>query len=415
MELSPLRFILDLGTGSEHDTFQRILQMHVDCSEQEWKENLECPICLGVLFEPVQTRCGHLYCTTCILGMKSCAMCRKELTDADQFLDRKQERLIKTQPLVHCPNSVDCGWTGNIGSLHRHFKSECGFELCDCSLGCGISFKRNMMRTHFFFICPEGNIKCDLCELDMKRKEKQQHGMMCPKHLIQCEQCKQEVTRENAAEHKKSQCPRQPLSCLICKQVVLRQEMHSHVGNFCASHVILLAQQHIDLKEIVKQQAKLIEEQAKQYEALLLSKSRNTEGRRVWKIHGVDNDVLLPAFYFGGYKFRTECIFKNSYIGLFFHVVKGENDHQLSWPLQLTFEFQILNQERDASHITRGTSKLNTVEKRMPRNSKCSGIISSGGTWRWAKKDIFIQNPNHFQNNTWYLSVCIQLYQMWLI
>ncbi|XP_069809940.1 breast cancer type 1 susceptibility protein [Dendropsophus ebraccatus] len=52
------------------------------------QKNLECPICLDLMKEPVATRCDHIFCRYCMLqllskrkkGRAQCPMCKKEVT-----------------------------------------------------------------------------------------------------------------------------------------------------------------------------------------------------------------------------------------------------------------------------------------------------------------------------------------------
>ncbi|XP_075702767.1 breast cancer type 1 susceptibility protein [Rhinoderma darwinii] len=52
------------------------------------QKNLECPICLDLMKEPVATRCDHMFCRYCMLqllskkkkGRAQCPMCKKEIT-----------------------------------------------------------------------------------------------------------------------------------------------------------------------------------------------------------------------------------------------------------------------------------------------------------------------------------------------
>ena len=32
-------------------------------------ETLQCPVCFGIVLEPVQTSCGHLFCKKCVEGV----------------------------------------------------------------------------------------------------------------------------------------------------------------------------------------------------------------------------------------------------------------------------------------------------------------------------------------------------------
>jgi SWI/SNF-related matrix-associated actin-dependent regulator of chromatin subfamily A3 len=67
-------------TEENKAALQKMLQLSIDSQE-------DCPICLGMLKEPVITKCAHTFCTTClervIETQAKCPMCRNELESLD--------------------------------------------------------------------------------------------------------------------------------------------------------------------------------------------------------------------------------------------------------------------------------------------------------------------------------------------
>jgi SNF2 family DNA or RNA helicase len=64
----------------------------------------ECSICMEQFNNPVLTVCGHLFCCECLKASlnikKTCPTCRKDLTDMELILVKKQNKPIEDNPLI---------------------------------------------------------------------------------------------------------------------------------------------------------------------------------------------------------------------------------------------------------------------------------------------------------------------------
>ena len=98
------------------------------------KDFLQCPICLQLAVEAVETSCCHnIFCKDCLSAFtkKPCPVCRKEgVTWTDNILARRMISSIPTE----CP---DCGEKTTIGELPTHaskcpkWKLPCKIEGCN--------------------------------------------------------------------------------------------------------------------------------------------------------------------------------------------------------------------------------------------------------------------------------------------
>ena len=83
-------------------------------------EDFSCPICLGILCNPVVLSCGHRFCMKCVSAASyfcqtSCPVCRKE-----QILDMetiKGERIFNILNTAHALRGKHAGGL----PLHQHF------------------------------------------------------------------------------------------------------------------------------------------------------------------------------------------------------------------------------------------------------------------------------------------------------
>uniref|UniRef100_A0A8C3US15 RING-type domain-containing protein n=1 Tax=Catharus ustulatus TaxID=91951 RepID=A0A8C3US15_CATUS len=67
------------------------------------QKNLECPICLDVVQEPVSTKCDHIFCRFCMFkllskkkkGVVECPLCKTEVTKRSLKENSKFKQLIE--------------------------------------------------------------------------------------------------------------------------------------------------------------------------------------------------------------------------------------------------------------------------------------------------------------------------------
>ncbi len=114
----------------------------------------DCPVCLQVLREPNQaTCCGYSFCRTCIERVQaskgSCPTCSQAVFTV--FPDKRLQRSLN-QFRVKCTHEKEgCDWTGELGSLESHFKSDCPCEVVDCDFlyaGCEVRLPRRDVPVH---------------------------------------------------------------------------------------------------------------------------------------------------------------------------------------------------------------------------------------------------------------------------
>ncbi|KAI6651764.1 SID1 transmembrane family member 1-like [Oopsacas minuta] len=116
------------------------------------KDEYSCTICTGIYRDPIMTRCGHLFCTTCFEKHKgrkittNCPLDRKVLNATDYFADRFVKKLVE-KLRVHCPLEKDsCPWSGQLCNVIEHVKI-CDYRLVLCR-DCKMRIKRNELAMH---------------------------------------------------------------------------------------------------------------------------------------------------------------------------------------------------------------------------------------------------------------------------
>ena len=91
---------------------------------ESYLKELECPICCGIVNEPQQTSCGHLFCRECYNRLEDdmrwgakCPVCKQ---DHNTVQDSFNERRVKVLQ-VRCTNyQYGCQWVGNLGDEMQH-------------------------------------------------------------------------------------------------------------------------------------------------------------------------------------------------------------------------------------------------------------------------------------------------------
>lgn len=91
-----------------------------ECADEE--RHYTCSICLGLLRNPVEAACGHVFCWSCIdewytSNKHECPQCRKHLSLNDMMISRMDKKMLKyTKPTkyVHPGSSANVRSHGGI-------------------------------------------------------------------------------------------------------------------------------------------------------------------------------------------------------------------------------------------------------------------------------------------------------------
>ena len=334
---------------------------------EETKKNLEalqCPVCFEIVLEPVQTSCGHLFCTKCVRGVTRCPACCEPFTSVPDHFNNRRVKSLR----VKCPFTANgCKWVGDLGDVGDHEAAQCEFQ-------------------------PK---LCPYCDFTTIHKEKlQKHLTTCNSHTFRCPNgCGTAPSRRGFNQHLE-ECPEQLVHCkfsiLGCDAVLPRKSMESHVASTAEHSTEFLLQHVMKLTDLVSQ---------------LCTKSRvlNPLDRKMWLMNKILQKEPVPSWvikmegfqkkkeeneewcsdpvysHFGGYKMCLRVHAnghhktKGTHVSVYIYLMRGDNDDNLNWPFKGTIKVSLLNQLEDGQHHT---EELWSLSCNVPNTS--SGRVTEG-------------------------------------
>ena len=180
-----------LAPSSSSSTTRKINNIDsITCFDKELftgpiEDYLVCTICTGVVHDPYDLNCGHLFCGSCLdLALTNsrnpipgCPTCRAEITKDQLKLNKTISRLISTR-IMKCPFFKEgCTWKDTIGFDERNLKQHLNE-------------------------CPCGTILCTFCCLPLQRKDLSDHETKeCLERMITCEYCKEPIKFRDSKKH----------------------------------------------------------------------------------------------------------------------------------------------------------------------------------------------------------------------
>ena len=348
-----------------------------------------CSVCGQIISEPHQVSCcGAVSCQNCVESRKEaerpCWSCNSN--NYDSFPDLRLIRVVVT-----CPKGYKgCPWKGELGKIKRHLNpeptAEKQLEGCQfykvCCLHCHELFRRNRVKDHQNKDCFKRPFVCEHCKTYQSTYEdiKQNHEARCGQFKIPCPKgCGQKIFRQEVETHP---CPKDVIDCEYkyagCQERILRRKMESHLKEYKHRHASLYKRYKADLIQrnahpasvqsnpssvqsnpssvqsnpsSVQSNPSYTDIQVCPVELTLADFSQHEQESKDW--------YSIPfCTNFQGYTMHLKVSFcqrqigDGRYVTLRLHLMKGNFDEQLHWPLKADFQVQLLKWDAEEGHHT---------------------------------------------------------------
>ncbi|KAK5865509.1 hypothetical protein PBY51_019775 [Eleginops maclovinus] len=249
------------------------------------KDEFVCPLCRGVVLNPQQNSCGHIFCLLCIqrlldISSPSSPVCPVDgavITPSEVFQDNCCKREISSLE-VYCTNSPACTSVVTLRHLQHHLRS-CQYELLHCSNpSCREVLQRRHLQDHLTHTCPHRLEPCTHCQQPQRLSLIQVHvESSCPKVEVDCPySCSLKVPRHMLTEHRDS-CPELHVDCSYkkfgCSVQGKRGRVKLHEDAAVSHHMLLVLRSNTHLEQQVEvlQETALLRQNEVQTDSVLLA------------------------------------------------------------------------------------------------------------------------------------------------
>ena len=345
-------------------------------------EDLKCPICFELVFEPVLTSCGHLFCQGCVKDQTRCPTCRDEL----QYMRNQRDERKVIGLKVKCLNwERGCQWQGDLGDTAYHTGKNCQMETVPCPKGCREVIARGLLQEHGK-ACPQRDYKCPHCPFaDTFVEVTTTHFTDCELFPLACPAgCCNSQSRGEMAIHLTS-CAEELVPCkyaaIGCTEVMKRKDLQTHLQDkkdyhlensmdMVMQHNMVLAEITATLRMMATGAARCDTSHILKPLLRWLQNTPTSYPRPPWviKIEGFQkkkekNETWFsdPVYsHFGGYKMCLSVDAngngsgRSTHVSVYVHLMRGDNDDNLKWPFKGTIKVSLLNQLEDGQHYTKG-------------------------------------------------------------
>ncbi len=193
-------------------------------------EDLKCPICLELVYEPVLTSCGHLFCQKCVRDQTNCPVCQKKLQCMRNHRDERRVKSLK----VKCPNwEKGCEWQGDLGDTAQHRGTKCQMEAILCPTGCKEKILRGYLKNHAE-TCPQRAYKCPHCQFeDTFVNVTTAHFTVCKEFPLKCVAGWDSFHSRGTMAIHLTTCAEELVPCkyasIGCDEVIRRKDLQTHL------------------------------------------------------------------------------------------------------------------------------------------------------------------------------------------
>ena len=242
--------------------------------------------------------------------------------------------------------------------------------------------ERRHIPVHVKDSCPLRDIVCEFCEGKVKASEMNPHLEDCAEFPLRCpngclregEDGVREMKRKDIPVHLDNHCPLQKVQCPYwdhgCREETEKRHLDTHEREFLHIHFKLsMTKTELKLIETTRnldtanEKIAFLELQlTKSLKRITLLEEQNSNkdlvlqlptGRLEWKVEGVKlkiqnkEETYSDPFYVGLYKCQGSIewdFISSGRIVVFIHIMKGDFDSELHWPIRYKCSIVLTNQ-----------------------------------------------------------------------
>ena len=152
--------------------------------------DLKCSICLEFLNQALSTKCGHLFCCSCLVSWldskrgieywldgvpnSTCPVCRSDLDIFETMLMPSLDNIVSSL-LFPCPNL--CGKYLKLKEIKENTHLCSNLTTCP-SEKCNLVIPKHLLSTHLL-LCPFSVFRCGTCQEPFYHKDYFNHLPQC--------------------------------------------------------------------------------------------------------------------------------------------------------------------------------------------------------------------------------------------
>lgn len=351
---------------------------------REYLEELVCPICHQIVFEPRQTNCGHLYCKKCLdeCSNDQCPVCRQVYKASEDHYNRRRVNGLKAK----CKYQRNgCSWVGDLGDLAVHL------ERCKVTCPhCSVELRSALLSVHVSERCPKRPIVCPSCSAKLthnpdRETRLRQHYLHCQSFKHKCpNRCGGAYSFQAIGKHIAMDCTEAVTACKYsaygCSAKLKRKDLPGHLDSKKDEHMQMVLQVTAQLADAYRSLSAKLDLESTRAHDLTVPRGPLTADCvvRPWLYNSaayatpswvcrVDDfkgqlktakTLYSPPIHYLGYRFclrvNVNGVYgKGEHVSVFVCMMQGEFDSSLPWPFLADITVQLLNQVEDKDHYTK--------------------------------------------------------------
>ena len=245
--------------------FEKFLDVSRLLIDQNSIKDYICSLCNGIIKQPRQDCCGHIFCKSCIIlyvsNFKNTCPVTKEKLVREDFIEIKFVENILNKIQTNCKHE-GCIWTGLFQDLDNHLEKDCVERSFVCpNQGCKYEGKKIFIKCHLDF-CLYREVLCDFCKEYYRFNFN--HLIVCKNSVIDCKQNCGIQFKKNDEEDHLSTCVMTEVDCPFnkygCEERVLKRDLKNHLKDTSENHLILVLEFSNKNIELLNNRIRALEE-----------------------------------------------------------------------------------------------------------------------------------------------------------